>query len=175
MPTAEVCRKQGISSATFYKWKARYGGLEVSDARKLKALGDENSKLKNLLAEAMLYNAILKDVEEKSDARREAGSCRFANVEAGNVLWGPAGPCLFLIGPMNAGAWTLSATLLPMDAGSGFWLRSMTIRGNAWHLLRIPPCLAFGLLGSWTSSSRDAESPTRSCLIAERSSPRWPF
>ena len=54
MATADVCRKHGVSSATFYKWKARYGGLEVSDARRLKALEDENAKLKKLLAEAML-------------------------------------------------------------------------------------------------------------------------
>jgi len=65
MPTAEVCRKHGISTATFYKWKARYGGLEVSDARKLRAVLDENAKLKKLLAEAMLDNAILKDVAAK--------------------------------------------------------------------------------------------------------------
>ena len=50
MATADVCRKHGVSSATFYKWKARYGGLEVSDARRLKALEDENAKLKKLLA-----------------------------------------------------------------------------------------------------------------------------
>ena len=49
--TADVCRKHGISSATFYKWKAKYGGLEVSDAKRLKALEDENAKLKKLLAE----------------------------------------------------------------------------------------------------------------------------
>ena len=65
MSTADVCRKHGVSSATFYKWKARYGGLEVSDARRLKALEDENAKLKKLLAEAMLDNAILKDVAAK--------------------------------------------------------------------------------------------------------------
>jgi len=65
MATADVCRKHGISSATFYKWKAKYGGLEVSDARKLRALEDENAKLKKLLAEAMLDNAILKDVAAK--------------------------------------------------------------------------------------------------------------
>jgi putative transposase len=63
--TADVCRKHGISSATFYKWKAKYGGLEVSDARRLKALEDENAKLKRLLAEAMLDNAMLKDVASK--------------------------------------------------------------------------------------------------------------
>jgi putative transposase len=63
--TADLCRKHGISSATFYKWKAKYGGLEVSDARKLRALEDENTRLKKLLAEAMLDNAILKDVATK--------------------------------------------------------------------------------------------------------------
>ena len=60
--TAEVCRKHGISDATFYKWKAKYGGMQVSDARRLKALEDENAKLKKLLAEAMLDNAMLRDV-----------------------------------------------------------------------------------------------------------------
>jgi putative transposase len=63
--TAEVCRKHGVSEATFYKWKAKYGGLEVSDARRLKALEGENAKLKKLLAEAMLDNAMLKDVASK--------------------------------------------------------------------------------------------------------------
>ena len=63
--TADVCRKHGISSATFYKWKAKYGGLEVSDARRLKALEDENRRLKKLLAEAMLDNAMLKDIAAK--------------------------------------------------------------------------------------------------------------
>ena len=63
--TADLCRKHGISSATFYKWKAKFGGLEVSDARRLKALEDENAKLKKLLAEAMLDNAMLKDVAAK--------------------------------------------------------------------------------------------------------------
>ena len=63
--TADVCRKHGIGSATFYKWKARYGGLEVSDARRLKVLEGENAKLKKLLAEAMLDNVMLKDVAAK--------------------------------------------------------------------------------------------------------------
>ena len=63
--TADVCRRHGISSATFYKWKAKYGGLEVSDAKRLKALEDENAKLKKLLAETMLDNAMLKDVAAK--------------------------------------------------------------------------------------------------------------
>ena len=60
--TAEVCRKHGVSGATFYKWKAKYGGMEVSEARRLKALEDENAKLKKLLAEAMLDNAMLREV-----------------------------------------------------------------------------------------------------------------
>jgi putative transposase len=60
--TGEVCRRHGISDATFYKWKAKYGGLEVSDAKRLKALEDENRRLKKLLAESMLDNAALKDI-----------------------------------------------------------------------------------------------------------------
>jgi putative transposase len=63
--TVEVCRKHGISDATFYKWKSKYGGLEASDAKRLKALEDENAKLKRLLAEAMLDNAMLKDIASK--------------------------------------------------------------------------------------------------------------
>ena len=63
--TAEVCRKHGISDATFYKWKAKYGGLDVSEAKRLKVLEDENAKLKKLLAEAMLDNAMLKDIAAK--------------------------------------------------------------------------------------------------------------
>ena len=63
--TVDVCRKYGISGATFYKWKAKYGGMEVSDAKRLKALEDENARLKRLLAEAMLDNAMLKDIASK--------------------------------------------------------------------------------------------------------------
>jgi putative transposase len=65
MATAEVCRRHGISSATFYKWKAKYGGLEVSEAKRLRSLEDENAKLKRLLAEAMLDIAVLKDISAK--------------------------------------------------------------------------------------------------------------
>jgi putative transposase len=64
-PTADVCRKHGVSTASFYKYKAKYGGMEVSDARRLKALEDENAKLKKLLAEQMLDNAILKDISAR--------------------------------------------------------------------------------------------------------------
>ncbi len=60
MPTADVCRRHGISSATFYKWKSKYGGLEVSDARRLRQLEQENERLKKLLADSMLDNAMLK-------------------------------------------------------------------------------------------------------------------
>ena len=62
----ELCRRHGISDATFYKWKAKYGGLEVSEARRLKSLEDENRRLKKLLAEAMLDNAALKDLVGKN-------------------------------------------------------------------------------------------------------------
>ena len=60
--TAEVCRRHGISSATFYAWKSKYGGMDVSDARRLKAVEEENVKLKRLLADAMLDNVALKDL-----------------------------------------------------------------------------------------------------------------
>ena len=60
--TAEVCRRHGVSSATFYKWKAKFGGMEVSEARRLKALEDENTKLKRMLADMMLDNVALKDL-----------------------------------------------------------------------------------------------------------------
>lgn len=60
--TADLCRKHGISSATFYKWKAKYGGMDVSEAKRLKGLEDENARLKRLLADAMLDNAALKDL-----------------------------------------------------------------------------------------------------------------
>jgi putative transposase len=65
MKTAEVCRRHGISSATFYKWKAKYGGLDVSDARRLRMLETENARLKKLLAEAILDNTMLKDIAAK--------------------------------------------------------------------------------------------------------------
>jgi len=64
--TADVCRKHGLSTATFYKWKAAYGGMDVSQARKLKVLEDENGRLKRLLADAMLDNAVLKEVTSKN-------------------------------------------------------------------------------------------------------------
>ena len=63
--TAGVCRRHGISEATFYAWKAKFGGLDVSEARRLKALEDENAKLKKLFADAMLDNVALKDLLAK--------------------------------------------------------------------------------------------------------------
>lgn len=60
--TAELCRRHGISSATFYAWKAKFGGMEVSDAKRLKALEEENGRLKRLLAESLLDQAALKDL-----------------------------------------------------------------------------------------------------------------
>ena len=66
LKTSEVCRKYGISDATFYKYKAKYGGMTVSDARRLRALEAENTRLKRLLAEAMLDNAVLRDLTTKN-------------------------------------------------------------------------------------------------------------
>ena len=62
---AEICRKGGFSDATFYKWRSKFGGMEASDAKRLRELEAENAKLKKLLAEAMLDNAMLKDIASK--------------------------------------------------------------------------------------------------------------
>ena len=66
MATAEVCRKHGISEGTFYKWKSNFGGMQVSDAKKLKSLETENARLKRLLADDMLDNVLLKDLLGKN-------------------------------------------------------------------------------------------------------------
>jgi putative transposase len=66
MSARDLCRKHGISEATFYKWRSKYGGMEVSDAKRLKSLEDENRKLKKLLAESMLDVATLKEMLEKN-------------------------------------------------------------------------------------------------------------
>src|SRR5215469_4745987 len=70
-PVAELCRKHGMSDATFYTWKSKYGGLEISEAKRLRALEAENAKLKRLLADAMLDNAALRAncLEKNGDAR----------------------------------------------------------------------------------------------------------
>lgn len=65
-PTAEVCRRHGISQPTFYNWKAKFGGMEVSDAKRLRALEEENRKLKTLLAEEVMDNATLKEMLRKN-------------------------------------------------------------------------------------------------------------
>ena len=64
--TAELCRKHGISDATFYKWRSRYGGMQASDAKRLRALEDENAKLKKLLAESMLDASTLRELLAKN-------------------------------------------------------------------------------------------------------------
>ena len=66
MSTAEVCRRHGISQPTFYSWKSKFGGLEVSEAKRLKALEDESRKLKKLLAEQVMDNATLKEMLAKN-------------------------------------------------------------------------------------------------------------
>lgn len=63
--SSDLCRKHGISEATFYNWKSKYGGMDVSEAKRLKAFESENAKLKRLLADAMLDNAALKDLLSK--------------------------------------------------------------------------------------------------------------
>ena len=65
VPVADLCRKHGVNNASIYKWKAKYGGMDVSEAKRLKTLEDENAKLKKLLADSMLDNAALKDLLSK--------------------------------------------------------------------------------------------------------------
>ena len=65
IPTKELCRQHGISQGSFYKWKAKFGGMDVSDAKKLRGLETENSRLKRMIADLMLDNQILKDVNSK--------------------------------------------------------------------------------------------------------------
>ena len=66
VPVSDLCRKHGVSDASIYKWKARFGGMEVSEAKRLRALEDENAKLKRMLADAMLDNVALKDLLGKN-------------------------------------------------------------------------------------------------------------
>ena len=66
MPTAELCRKHGLSQGAFYKYKSKHGGMEVSDVAKLKAMEDENARLKRLLDDTMLDHAVLKDLLGKN-------------------------------------------------------------------------------------------------------------
>jgi putative transposase len=74
---ADLCRKYGVSDAGIYKWKAKFGGMDVLEAKRLRTLEDENTRLKRLLADAMLDNAVLKDLWERNgDARGRAASCR---------------------------------------------------------------------------------------------------
>ena len=73
MKVADVCRKHGISEPTFYAWKAKFGGMSISDAKRLRQLEGENAKLKKLLAEAMLDNAVLKDITSRKWGRPPLG------------------------------------------------------------------------------------------------------
>ena len=74
---AEVCREYDISDATYYNWKAKYGGMEVSDIKRLKELDEENQRLKRMFADLSLKHEALKDIVEKSfKAGREARACR---------------------------------------------------------------------------------------------------
>jgi putative transposase len=78
---SELCRKHGVSDASIYKWKAKFGGMDVSEAKRLRSLEDENAKLKRLLAEAMSDNVALKDLLGKNgDDRCGAGSCRASQI-----------------------------------------------------------------------------------------------
>jgi putative transposase len=82
---ADLCRKHGVSDATVYKWKAKYGGMDVSEAKRLKELEDESARLKRLVADAMLDNAALKDLLGKSGEARRKAACGRAS--GGGARW----------------------------------------------------------------------------------------
>ncbi len=85
MSAGELCRKHGISDATFYKWRSRYGGMEVSDAPKLKALEDENRRLKKLLAESMLDASTFRD-NIQALMKTDMQSAEFITAEAASRM-----------------------------------------------------------------------------------------
>ena len=89
----ELCRKHGLSSATYYAWKAKFGGLEVSDARRLRALEDETAKLKRLLAEAIMDNAGLKDLLSKKRLRRGVLSSGLIARACASIVGSATGDC----------------------------------------------------------------------------------
>ena len=100
---AELCRKYGMSEATLYNWKAKFGGMDVSDAKRLRALEDENGKLKKLLAESMLNASALRELLGKNGrARRKARGCRSSadDVPDERASGGPA-PSSPPIGPAS--------------------------------------------------------------------------
>ena len=111
---AELCRKHGVSSPTFYKWKAKFGGLDVSEARRLKALEDENAKLKRMLADAMLDNVALKDLLGKV-------ATPVADREAEPSPETPAGTLLTLTSP-RAGLLPPTTTKAQINPGLSLWL-----------------------------------------------------
>ena len=89
MKVSELCRKHGISEPTFYAWKAKFGGLDVSEAKRLKSLEEENAKLKRLLADAMLDNVALKDLYPENRYEVKAGVN--ADLTRGWTIWGNVG------------------------------------------------------------------------------------
>jgi putative transposase len=82
----EVCRRHGVSETTFYRWKAKFGGMAVSDARRLRQLEAENTRLKRLLADAHLDNAALKDLLAKMETFCHRASCAKGLLNTGGVL-----------------------------------------------------------------------------------------
>ena len=116
MPTAEVCRRHGLSPASFYKFKAKYGGMNVSDTHRLKSLEDENAKLKRLLADTMLDNVVLKDLRGKKRRHRICDGLQHAR------------RCGIMIS-RNAGR---VSSLVSIPKPSGATVR-LTIRRYAWR------------------------------------------
>ena len=180
--TIEVCSKHGICDATFYKWKAKYGGMEVSDARRLKVIEEENSKLKKLLADAMLDNAMLRMwPQENGDAaaRREAAAhlhqvyrmsqrraCQAIGADRSSVRYrcrrpddGPLRSCLREIGSRPSSWWRFETEA---EAPRKRWawvesrLRSVHSKGSrstAWRIV-LRPQRRYQALRLWRTAAR---------------------
>ena len=138
VPTADICRKRGLSTATFYKWKAKYGGMDVSEARRLKALEDENAKLKKLrdLANERRRATVVcscccdrgakpqASTESTGSIAKRASRCASGAYDAERLEREPRSWSKPRRTP--AGRWTLCTISLPAAAGSGFSISSMT-------------------------------------------------
>lgn len=160
--TVDISRRHGISDATFYKWKAKYGGMEVSEAKRLKALEDENARLKKLLAEAMLDNAVLKDLASKN----------------GSARWRPPQP-LFRYEPTMPDDGALRQRLRELAAGRrrfgyrrlGYLLAREGIAPNHKKLLRI--YREEGLRGRRRGGRKHALGTRRPMVLPDGPNQRW--
>ena len=186
-PTMDLCRKHGVSSATFYKWKAKYGGLDVSDANRLKTLEDENAKLKKLLAETILDHAFgyrrLHFLQTREGCHmNHKRFCRLYREEKLQVrrrsirkrATGVRAPFELPSGPNQRWSLVLRLRLLHRRASfSAFSPSSTTSHARAWRSSPTHPCRVRAWRASSMRSSLDAADPRAACRTTGPSSPAW--